>query len=105
MPCTQVYDKAKGGLKKLEEEVISRLNASVSDQERYAKLHHSSQFGMEPLIPFHYVQWDPMHGLHNELNVLMDEVCVYLYALLLLCLHVYVLLNYTCMYSTSLCDC
>ena len=78
MTCAQVYDKAEGGVAKLEREAVSRSSASASDQERYARLHLSSQFDMEPLIPFHYVQWDPMHGLHNELNVLLDEVCVFL---------------------------
>ena len=43
--------------------------------ETYSRKHLASQFGMEPLLPFHLVQWDPMHGAHNELNVLLDEVC------------------------------
>lgn len=29
---------------------------------------------MPPLVPFHHVVFDPMHGLHNELNVIFDEV-------------------------------
>jgi hypothetical protein len=26
-----------------------------------------------PLLAFHYVVYDPMHGIHNEVNVLLDE--------------------------------
>ena len=43
---------------------------------KYAKNHGGSQWGKEQrLLPFQFVQWDPVHRVHNELNVLLDEVC------------------------------
>lgn len=48
----------------------------ATEDEKFAKKHLASQFGKEPLIPFHLVQWDPMHGLHNEFNALLSEVCM-----------------------------
>ena len=91
----QDFDSADGGLQKLEAEAATRLqNASAADDDRFAKLHISSQHGLEPLIPFHYAQWDPMHGAHNELNVLLDEVCVIFSRNRYMCMHTY-RLDYT----------
>mmetsp|Transcript_27747 Transcript_27747/g.48520 ORF Transcript_27747/g.48520 Transcript_27747/m.48520 type:complete len:83 (+) Transcript_27747:84-332(+) len=44
------------------------------EDEKFSKKHLSSRWGKEPLLPFHMVQWDPMHGLHNEFNALISEV-------------------------------
>jgi hypothetical protein len=86
----QVFDSADGGLKKLEAEAAARLqNASAADDERFSKLHLSCQYGQEALIPFHYVQWDPMHGAHNELNVLLDEVRVVMSTNRCMCVYVH----------------
>jgi hypothetical protein len=75
---SQVYDSADGGMAKLERERTERAGwddaKTKREDEKYAHQHHGSVWGREPLIPFHYVQWDPMHGLHNEFNVLLDEV-------------------------------
>ncbi|KAL1525355.1 hypothetical protein AB1Y20_020217 [Prymnesium parvum] len=43
------------------------------EDEKFSKKHLSSRWGKEPLLPFHMVQWDPMHGLHNEFNALISE--------------------------------
>ena len=39
----------------------------------HARKHKAQQFRRAPLLPFHHVVFDPMHGVHNEANVLLDE--------------------------------
>ena len=41
--------------------------------KKHARKHLSQQLRRDPLLPFHYVVHDPMHGVHNEVNVLLDE--------------------------------
>ena len=74
---SQTFDSEKGGRAKLE-----KLDATLAAMEdgprtsklkRHAKKHLAQQLRREPLIPFHYVVFDPMHGVHNEINVLLDE--------------------------------
>lgn len=51
----------------------------MSEKERkyqlskHAKVHIGQQLRRAPLVPFHHVVFDPMHGVHNEANVLLDE--------------------------------
>lgn len=63
---------------KLEAERAERSSWSDARIERedvkFSRKHLSSRWGKEPLLPFHIVQWDPMHGLHNEFNALISEV-------------------------------
>jgi hypothetical protein len=74
----QVFDSTKGGRAKLDGERETRLGWSDSkratEDEKYAKQHHGQCWSCEPLLPFDIVQFDPMHGVHNELNVILDEV-------------------------------
>ncbi|KAL1508286.1 hypothetical protein AB1Y20_004400 [Prymnesium parvum] len=62
---------------KLEADRANRAHLDASklqnEDAKFAKQHLASQWGREPLIPFHMVQWDPMHGLHNEFNALINE--------------------------------
>lgn len=73
----QQFGTGHGGLAKLDAE-RTRV-AALSDKERakfnekYTAAHHGSVFDHEPLLPFHHVVFDPMHGIHNEANVLLDE--------------------------------
>lgn len=75
--CRQVFDSKHGGKKKLEQ--IDAKLAGLDEHNRakelkkHAKKHLSQQLRREPLLPFHYVVHDPMHGVHNEINVLLDE--------------------------------
>mmetsp|Transcript_26855 Transcript_26855/g.40443 ORF Transcript_26855/g.40443 Transcript_26855/m.40443 type:complete len:99 (+) Transcript_26855:111-407(+) len=65
---TQEYDSKNDGMAKLEAERAKRSawdeRKLATEDEKFAKKHLASQFGKEPLIPFHLVQWDPMHGSH-----------------------------------------
>lgn len=65
---------------KLEQERTQRAswpeNKLEKEDEKFSRMHLSSKWGKEPLIPFHMVQWDPMHGLHNEFNALVNEVSI-----------------------------
>jgi hypothetical protein len=74
----QVFDSTKGGRAKLDTERETRLgwpeSKRATEDEKYAKQHHGQCWSCEPLLPFDIVQFDPMHGVHNELNVLLDEV-------------------------------
>ena len=45
----------------------------MRELKKHAKLHNAQQLRRPPLLPFHYVVFDPMHGIHNEINVLLDE--------------------------------
>mmetsp|Transcript_5979 Transcript_5979/g.12346 ORF Transcript_5979/g.12346 Transcript_5979/m.12346 type:complete len:80 (-) Transcript_5979:177-416(-) len=64
---TQEYDSKNDGMAKLEAERAKRSawdeRKLATEDEKFAKKHLASQFGKEPLIPFHLVQWDPMHGV------------------------------------------
>ena len=42
--------------------------------KKHADNHKSQKFNCPPLIPCHHYLWDPMHAVHNELNVILDEV-------------------------------
>ena len=41
--------------------------------KKEANLHLGTMLRRGPGIPFHHVVFDPMHGCHNEVNVLLDE--------------------------------
>ena len=41
--------------------------------KKHGHTHHAQQLRRAPLLPFHHVVFDPMHGVHNEANVLLDE--------------------------------
>ena len=43
--------------------------------KKHADEHCAQCFDCAPLVPFHYVVFDPMHAVHNEINVILDEVC------------------------------
>ena len=42
--------------------------------EKYSKLHDAQVYDRPPLVPFHFILFDPMHAVHNEFNALIDEV-------------------------------
>ena len=67
-----MFDSKKGGKKKLE-----ALDIAVAEQpnllKKEANLHLGTMLRRGPGIPFHHVVFDPMHGCHNEVNVLLDE--------------------------------
>mmetsp|Transcript_18562 Transcript_18562/g.44466 ORF Transcript_18562/g.44466 Transcript_18562/m.44466 type:complete len:110 (+) Transcript_18562:79-408(+) len=69
----QVFDKADCGREKLEQERLQRAawgdQKSRHEDEKFAKQHLASQWGKEPLIPFHIVQWDPMHGRSSAVEL------------------------------------
>jgi hypothetical protein len=72
-----VFDSKKGGrakLDKLDEELAGKSNSQrTTALRKHAIKHHAQQLRRPPLLPFHYVVYDPMHALHNEVNVLLDE--------------------------------
>ena len=73
----QHFGTAHGGYAKLE--IIDAKLALLDDKNRakelkkHADRHLAQQLRREPLLPFHFVVFDPMHGVHNEINVLLDE--------------------------------
>eukprot|EP00966_Prymnesium_polylepis_P068102 1582882-Prymnesium_polylepis.1 len=48
-------------------------NTHTNELRKHAKRHHGQQLRRPPLLPVHYFVVDPMHGMHNEANVLLDE--------------------------------
>ena len=46
---------------------------AVRELKKHAKQHHGQQLRMPPLLPVHAFVFDPMHGVHNEANILLDE--------------------------------
>ena len=45
----------------------------ASTLKTHAKTHLAQMLRRWPLLPFHYVTHDPMHGVHNEANAVLDE--------------------------------
>ena len=41
--------------------------------KEHADKHEAQVYGWAPLVPFHHVVFDPMHGIHSEVNALMEE--------------------------------
>ena len=54
---------------------LAGMKPSKADNElkKHAKKCAGQQLRRPPLLPFHHVVFDPMHGIHNEINVLLDE--------------------------------
>jgi len=73
----QKFGTKHGGKAKLE--AIDAKLAAMDDGNRtkaikkHAGTHLAQMLRRAPLLPFHYVVFDPMHGVHNEANVLLDE--------------------------------
>ena len=75
---SQTFSKRNGGLAKIAKE--RKCRARLTDREReneekkYSAQHDASSFDDPPILPWHHVVFDPMHALHNEGNVILDEV-------------------------------
>ena len=74
----QTFSTENGGKEKLIREQARVNKLSPDDREtelkKHADKHKSQKFNCPPLIPCHHYLWDPMHAVHNELNVILDEV-------------------------------
>ena len=81
--CSQVFDSEKGGRAKLEklDDELAQMDERPRDNrlKKHAKGtvkcagHHGQQLRRAPLLPVHHFVFDPMHGVHNEANILLDE--------------------------------
>jgi hypothetical protein len=75
--ATQEFGTDHGGRAKLEQidVELSRLEDGPRDNrlKKHAKQHAAQMLRRGPLLAFHRVVHDPMHGVHNEVNVLLDE--------------------------------
>lgn len=73
----QTYDSADGGQDKMDEEICKLAGMSKSgrtaETRRLADLHHGVVPHQHGVLPFHHKVIEPMHGTHNEFNVLLDE--------------------------------
>lgn len=73
----QPFGTNHGGMAKLHK--IDEWLSSLTDQKmnnelkKHAKKCCAQQLRRPPILPFHHVVFDPMHGIHNEINVLLDE--------------------------------
>ena len=75
--CDTTWSSSDGGLDRLQKERDDMAeqpeNVRARELEKHAKRHHGQGFDRPPLLPVHYVVFDPMHGVHMEGNVLFDE--------------------------------
>ena len=75
--CPARFSSKDGGRAKLEaiDADLAALGptALTNRLRSHAKNHLAQQLRREPLLPFHHVVFDPMHGMHNEANALLDE--------------------------------
>jgi hypothetical protein len=75
--AAQVFDSADGGRAKLDalDLKLSKLEgtAHANALTKHGRGHAGQQLRRSPLLPFHHVVFDPMHAVHNEANVLLDE--------------------------------
>ena len=75
--CKKEFGTEHGGRAKLDA-IDSELNAMepgpmASALKRFADKHAAQMLRRPPLLPFHFVVHDPMHAVHCEANVLIDE--------------------------------
>ena len=56
--------------------MLAGLDPKKRDAElkKFADAHCAQNFDCPPLIPWHHVVFDVMHAVHNELNIILDEV-------------------------------
>ena len=73
----QVFGTDHGGKAELEkiDTWLAELQDNIRTNElrKHAKRHHGQQLRLPPLLPVHHFVFDPMHGMHNEANVILDE--------------------------------
>eukprot|EP00966_Prymnesium_polylepis_P327468 7383339-Prymnesium_polylepis.1 len=73
----QVFGTDHGGKAELEkiDTWLAELpdNIRTNELRKHAKRHHGQQLRRPPLLPVHHFVFDPMHGMHNEANVILDE--------------------------------
>ena len=77
-PCCQTeFGTDHGGRAALDEIDAKLLGMEpgplASTLKTHAKTHLAQMLRRWPLLPFHYVTHDPMHGVHNEANAVLDE--------------------------------
>ena len=77
-PCCQTaFGTDHGGRAALDEIDAKLLGMEpgplASTLKTHAKGHLAQMLRRWPLLPFHYVTHDPMHGVHNEANAVLDE--------------------------------
>ena len=77
----QVFDSEKGGMAKLDAERTRKasLDDDVCEKEDvdFSALHKATRYDCCPLLPFTHVVFDPMHAMHNEINLISDEARAY----------------------------
>lgn len=75
--CHKVWSSENDGMKKLEEERAKYAamppNVRAREDEKYSADHLAQHRDHEPLLPVHFVVFDPMHAMHTEVNCLLDE--------------------------------
>ena len=77
-PCCQAAFGTDHGGRAALDEIDAKLSGMepgplASTLKLHAKLHLAQMLRRRPLLPFHYVTHDPMHGVHNEANAVLDE--------------------------------
>ena len=75
--CKESFGTDYGGRAALDE-IDAKLHAldqgnMAKTLKLHAKSHLAQQLRRCPLLPFHFVTHDPMHGVHNEANAVLDE--------------------------------
>ena len=69
--CNKTWTQ-DGGYAELEAERV-RMARDPAKEKHHIDTHDSQGFNRPPLIPFHFDVFDPMHGIHCEVNALLDE--------------------------------
>ena len=76
--CKTPFSSENGGRTKLEalDTELAKLSEKAQENrlKNHAKEHDGQQLRRGPLLPFHHVVFDPMHGMHNEANAILDEI-------------------------------
>ena len=77
-PCCQTAFGTDHGGRAALDEIDAKLHGMepgplASTLKTHAKTHLAQMLRRWPLLPFHYVTHDPMHGVHNEANAVLDE--------------------------------
>ena len=74
--CKKTWTQ-EGGWAQLEAERAryARMDPATRarEEKKHADKHEAQNLCRAPLVPFHHVVFDPMHGIHCEVNALLDE--------------------------------
>jgi hypothetical protein len=79
--CGEVFDSTAGGQQKLDEELEKIAGCTEPTRKaealKYADKHDGIMHGQYGVLPCHHVVVEPMHGCHNEFNVVVLQEAIH----------------------------